>query len=97
MVQAMEAWFVADPQALIDHFGRDFNVNALPNPSEAESVPPAKLVDALSAGLDHGKRRKRPYLKVGDGAALLKRINSEKVSRHCPHFRRLANYLADAV
>ena len=93
MVQAMEAWFVADRRALVSHFGGRFNVKALPSPQSAESIAPANLVDAIQRGLPRRGRRRRSYDKVVDGAALLGLIDHAAVSRHCPQFRRLMDFL----
>ncbi len=47
MVQAMEAWFIADPQALRECFDQSFNTNTLPIPQNAESITPENLVAAI--------------------------------------------------
>ena len=93
MVQAMEAWFVADRRALASHFGNRYNANALPSPQSAESIAPANLVAAIQRGLPRRGRRRRSYDKVSDGAALLGLIDHATVSRHCPNFRRLMDFL----
>ena len=96
MVQAMEAWFVADRRALVSYFGNRFNANALPSPQNAESIPPNNLVAAIQRGLrrqGRGGRRYNRYNKVVDGAALLGLLDHDTVSRHCSHFRRLMDFL----
>ena len=67
MVQAMEAWFIADPEALIKCYGQDFNINLLPNPQNAESTAPSETVAAIHRGLRRGGRS---YDKVSDGTRL---------------------------
>ena len=96
MVQAMESWFVADPKALVEHFGQDFNTGGLPNPQNAESVAPANLVSAIRRCLPQGRRR-RNYDKVADGAKLLGLIDADRVSLYCPHFARLRAFLDEVV
>ena len=91
MVRAMEAWIIADPEALRKHFGPNFNVNVLPSPQNAESVAPRDMVAAIGKGLPSSRRRR--YDKVADGARLLKLIDAVKVGRHCRHFKRLMDYL----
>lgn len=96
MVQTMEAWFVADQQALVSHFGSRFNANALPSPQNAESIAPSALVDAIQHGLislTHRGRNRRRYDKVADGVKLLGLIDHSTVGRHCPHFKRLIDFL----
>ena len=96
MVQAMEAWFVADPQSLRRHFGRDYNTRALPSPQAAETVSAADLVTAIRRGLPHSRRR-RGYDKVSDGVELLRWIDVDIVSQHCVHFRRLWAFLDRSI
>ena len=90
MVQVMEAWFIADPRALVRHFGQNFNINRLPNPQNAESTAPSEAVMAIRRGLRGGRRA---YDKVSDGAMLLELIDENAVSLHCAHFRRLMDFL----
>ncbi len=93
MVQAMEAWFIADPQALTERFGQSFRINALPNPQNAELTTPGELVAAIHRGLRHSGSRRRYYDKVADGVKLLQLIDLARVSQRCPHFKRLTNFL----
>lgn len=86
MVQAMEAWFVADPRALVKHFGKDFNNNALPKPQSVESKSPRDLTAAIGKGLRNCDRR--TYHKADDGMKLLELINHNEVGRNCQHFQR---------
>ena len=95
MVQAMEAWFIADSRALVEHFGRDFNINVLPSPQNAESLAPGNLTTAIREGLRHGGRRR--YDKVTDGVKLLQLIDEVRVSQHCRHFNRLTDYLVREI
>ena len=97
MVQAMEAWFIADPQALVKHFGQGFNINALPTPQDAETASPGDLTAAIRQGLRRGGRSRRNYDKVADGVKLLQLIDTTRVSRHCEHFRRLMDYLCREI
>ena len=94
MVQAMEAWFIADPQALINHFGQDFSVKALPSPQNAESVSPSELTIAIRKALRNSSRRH--YDKVTDGTKLLQGVNHVQVGQYCRHFQRLMDYLSRA-
>ena len=95
MVQAMEAWFIADPQALARHFGNSFNAGGLPNPRNAETISPKDLTDSIDQALRGvGGRRRREYDKARDGARLLELIDEAAVRRNCPSFGRLADFLA---
>ena len=96
MVQAMEAWFIADPRALIEHFGHGFNANVLPNPQNVESVSPSEAITSIRSGLPRGRRRRRTYSKSSDGARLLELIDETIVGQRCRHFRRLMDFLDGA-
>lgn len=97
MVQAMEAWFIADPQALTERFGQNFRINALPNSQNAESTTPGELVAAIRRELRRISARRRDYDKVADGAKLLQLIDPARVSQRCPHFKRLMDFLAQNI
>ena len=102
MVQAMESWFIADPKALIERFGRRFDASRLPNPQNAESISPAQLTDSIKRGLRSSgasaqSGAKRRYDKVSDGAKLLELVDESRVSRNCAHFRRLRDFLSQSV
>ena len=95
MVQAMEAWFIADPRALSRHFGNGFAVGRLPNPQNAESISPNGLTDSINQALRGiGGRRRKKYDKVRDGARLLALIDEATVRRNCPAFGRLTDFLS---
>lgn len=95
MVQAMEAWFIADPQTLERHFGNGFGTGNLPNSQNAESISPNRLTDSIDQALRAiGGRRRRKYDKVRDGARLLALIDEATVRRNCPSFGRLMDFLS---
>ena len=95
MVQAMEAWFIADPQAMARYFRNGFAVGRLPHPQNAESASPNELTDSINQALRAiGGRRRQKYDKVRDGAQLLARVNEATVRRNCPSFRRLTDFLS---
>lgn len=95
MVQAMEAWFIADRQAMASHFGDGFRCGSLPNPQNAESISPTGLTESIDQALRGiGGRRRKKYDKVRDGARLLALIDEATVSRNCPSFGRLTDFLS---
>ena len=94
MVQAMEAWFIADPQALIKHFGQNFRSNVLPSPQNAEVTPVRELTAAISNGLRPYSSRRSGYDKVRDGLELLQLIDETTVGKYCRHFSRLMDFLS---
>lgn len=95
MVQAMEAWFIADPRALARHFGNRFNADGLPSPRNAESISPKDLTDSIDQALRAvGGRRRRKYDKARDGARLLELLDETTVRQNCPNFGRLMDFLS---
>lgn len=98
MVQAVEAWIVADPETLAEFYGQGFLRNALPTTDDVEAVPK----DRLLSSLNHATRgtQKGPYHKIDHGAALLERIDPGRVrsrSRHCDLlFRKIEAVIREA-
>lgn len=84
MAQAMEAWFLADPEELEKFFGTGFRPAALPGRRNVEEIPKKAVLDGLEkASRESGKGK---YHKIHHGAELLRRISPEKVrtrARHC--------------
>ena len=67
MVQCMEAWFLADKEALAGYFGDGFNLNSLPNRSEIEEVSKREIEQglkmALTAVQEGTLRQRQPFLR----------------------------------
>jgi len=95
MVQIMEAWIVADRDAVRRFYGQGFVESALPATKDVESI--AK--DALLKGLENASRRtqKGTYHKIHHGAALLERVDSLLVRQSAPHCQRLFTTVTDAI
>ena len=96
MVQAMETWIIADPDALADYYGNNFARTALPGPGESLEALDRAKVERL---LQHSTRRttKGEYRKIRDGSALLERIDPGAVQGRCPSCRRLFDTLSDLI
>ena len=96
MVQAMEAWIVADPEALAAYYGRQgFRVNQLPRAKNLEAVPKADVTSALDGATR--RTRKGTYHKIRHAGDLLKRIDASKVKSRYAHCERLFEALARVV
>lgn len=97
MVQMMEAWFVADPDALAGYYGQAFLDSAIPRSTNVEQIDKAPLESALDAATRH--TQKGSYKKIKHGADLLALINPAVVRRKAPHcerlFRRLESVIED--
>ena len=98
MVQAMEAWIVADLAALAAYYGQGFRVNRLPKAENLETVPKADVTRALDGATR--RTRKGAYHKVRHASDLLKRIDAGKVRTRCARcewmFERLGGIIAAA-
>lgn len=86
MVQVMETWIVADPNALQAFYGQGFNLNALPNHADLEQVPKVDVAHALENATK--QTRKGRYHKIRH-ASVLGRIGPEQVRARCKHCDRL--------
>jgi hypothetical protein len=93
MVQAMEAWFLADREALAAFYDGGFLANSLPGSST--SIEAVLKVD-LEPRLTHASRptaTKGKYHKVKHGFALLALIDPSKVEKASPHAASLHQFL----
>jgi len=91
MVQAMEAWFIADMDTLARYYGQGFAANAIPKTKNVETIPKDDLVPALkraTRGTTKGE-----YHKTRHAFDLLAQIYPEKVRDRAPHCDRLFQML----
>lgn len=89
MVQVMETWIVADPDALAAYYGQGFRPNALPGAQNLEPVSKLEVERALHRATEH--TRKGRYHKIRHARHLLHRIDSGRVRSRCGHCERLFN------
>lgn len=87
MVQSMEAWIVADPDALAAYYGQGFQKNALPRHQNLEKVNKDDIGDSLDRATQ--KTQKGKYHKIQHARHLLQCINPTIVRKRCPHCKRL--------
>ena len=95
MVQAMEAWIVADLETLKSYYGQGFREKQLPRAKNLESVPKTDVESSLSEATKD--TQKKSYHKIRHAGDLLKRIDAEKVKARCAHCRRLFEALGEIV
>ena len=86
MVQCMEAWLVADPDALAAHFGNGFRNAALPADPNIEQVSKDDLLAGLADAIRGTKARR--YDKGRHSFTLLEEVNPARVEQASPHARR---------
>jgi len=99
MVQAFEAWLIADPDALAAFYGQGFRRGSLPRRQDVEAIPKddlePKLRDASRA------TQKGEYHKIRHAAPLLERLDPAKVRQRAFHcellFACLEGALSDAT
>ena len=95
MVQAMEAWFVADPTSIAEYYGQGFRKDALSSAQNLEGVTTYNLKHWLRAATRHSS--KGDYHKTRHASDLLKLIDPERVAAHCRHCKRLFDVLGDVI
>ncbi len=95
MVQTMEAWIVADPEALATYYGQGFRSNALPSRQNLEEEPKADCVRKLTIATQD--TTKGEYHKIRHASDLLARISAEKVRSRCPHAEFLFATLSQLI
>ena len=95
MIQCMEAWIIADPEALAAYFGHYFNASALPNHRNLEEASKLDVAQALANATRH--TTKGAYQKIRDASALLRRIDPNKVSARCPSCKRMFTELGALI
>jgi hypothetical protein len=95
MVVCMEAWFLADPAALKEYFGGNFDSKKLPPANQAETRTKTVISDALKQATKPTKAEE--YKKIRDGAKLLEKVDSAEVRKHCKWCDRLFKMLAAEI
>ena len=95
MVQTMETWMAADPDALSRYYGQNFNGNVLPRRTNLEEVAKADIERALKRATEHTQKGR--YHKVKHASDLLKQIDVERVKARCPHCARLFDKLGPMI
>jgi Domain of unknown function (DUF4276) len=91
MVECMEAWFMADKQALVTYYGKDFKQNALPQNTTIEAISKSDLY----AGLNKATKdtSKGTYSKGSHSFEILSKIDANKVIESSPHAKKLHDRL----
>jgi hypothetical protein len=89
MIQVMEAWIIADPDAMARYYDKQFLKNAFPRTQNLETVEKDRIYKALAHAT--AKTKKGEYHKIDHAADLLGEIDPGKVRRRC----RLATPVRD--
>jgi hypothetical protein len=83
MVRAIEAWLVADPEALAEFYGHGFRRNSLPRQEDVEAIEKTDLMTKINRAVENTS--KKAYKKIDHCAELLKRIDRGKVRSRAHH------------
>ena len=83
MAQTVEAWILADPEALIAYYGRGFVRSALPKHSDIEAVAKGDLEKSLNRAT--AKTQKGRYAKIRHCADLLALLSPDRVRQRAHH------------
>ena len=95
MVQTMEAWIVADVDALRGYYGQRFSEAAVPRAADLERVRRQDLANQLQRATQ--RTQKGRYTKIAHASDLLKRIDPDTVKTRCRHCRRLFDELGRMI
>jgi hypothetical protein len=87
MVQCMEAWFLADAQALGKYYGKEFRESAIRLNPKVEEIPKKDVIEALKTATK--ETSKGPYHKTRHAPYLLRAISPALVKQASGHCRRL--------
>lgn len=97
MVQCMETWLTADPDALAAFYGQGFNRNALPTRQNLEEEAKADIYTKLDAA--SRPTSKGPYSegKLNHSTKILPKVDAAKVRTRCPHAERFFTTLETLI
>ena len=87
MVQLMEAWFLADPEALERFYGNGFRRNALRQNPQVEEIPKADVLESLKQAVKETKKQR--YHKTQHAPLILESLDPIKVRKAAPNCDRL--------
>jgi hypothetical protein len=87
MVQAVEAWLFADPEALASFYGQGFHRNSLPTTADVEEIPKRRHIPSLQAATKDTQKGR--YHKIHHLALLLSLLDPKKVRKSAPHCERI--------
>ncbi|MBI3372696.1 MAG: DUF4276 family protein [Betaproteobacteria bacterium] len=95
MVQCMEAWIVADPDALAEFYGKRFARKSLPARPNLEEEPKPDIYSKLARATRN--TQKGEYGKIHHASQLLQCIDATKVAQRCPRFVTFTRWLTESI
>lgn len=97
MVQCMEAWIVADADALQRFYGQHFARNALPARDNLEGESKRDVCGKLDRATADRRMTKGRYSKIKHASLLLQRLDPTKIVQRCPRFGTFTRWLTEAI
>jgi len=85
MVECMETWITADPDALAAFYGQGFNRNTLPTRHNLEQEAKADIYTKLDAATRPTARGPYSEGKLSHSTKILPKLDPTKVRARCPH------------
>lgn len=95
MVRCMEAWIVADPEALEEYYSKGFKTKKLPASNNLENEPKVQVYAKLENATKD--TTKGAYEKIKHASKLLGFIDPIKISARCPRFASFAGWLEEQI
>lgn len=96
MVQCMEAWFLADKNALSAYYGTEFKAQALRQNPNIEGIVKKDVLGSLEAATKEAKSKGK-YHKTKHGFDILGNIDPNKVANASPFAKDLINVLRERL
>ena len=87
MVQTMEAWFIADIDALKAYYRQGFKVSGIPKTPHVETIAKDDLERILKIAT--ANTSKKEYHKINHASELLGKIDANKVRQASPYCHRI--------
>jgi len=95
MVQAMEAWIIADLEALMGFYGDGFIANAIPRQEDVEMISKPDLGVALRLATQN--TQKGEYHKIRHGPKILALLDVSRVRNRARHCERIFTILKNKL
>jgi len=92
MTPMMEAWLMADPEALAAYYRQGFNQNSISRRNNLEETTKSEIENSLNNATRN--TQKGTYRKIDHGTELLGKIDPENLKKRAPEFKRLWETLA---